>query len=205
MESSLEFLKAWSGRYGMIWPSRAQERFERYIELLLRYQKTTNLTGFGSARALERHLFADSLEILRAGELGRRVLDVGAGAGFPSIPIKIMRPDLSMCLVEPRAKRYAFLQLVVRELGLSEVEVIRANIESVETGKVDTALSKAFLPICDWLSLGRRWAESGARIGCYVSQADWQRHWPSLCASYALDGMVASQDRVYALVSLKAP
>lgn len=76
-------------------------------------------------------LFLDSLlflELLPAGP--RRILDLGSGAGIPGIPIKIVRPELFLVLAEARRKRASFLRLVVRELGLTGVEVVEQRLRA---------------------------------------------------------------------------
>ena len=139
-------------------------RFDAYLKLLLHYQKRTNLIGCESVSQIVEDLFIDSLQILRTGDLGATCVDVGSGAGFPAIPLQIMASPAAFHLVEPRTKRYAFLQCVCRELGFSTVIVHNAKIENCDLASVDFAISKAFAPILDWLETARRWTECGAQV-----------------------------------------
>ena len=103
-----------------------RDRLALYAELLERWAGRHNLVRFADRRELvERHL-VDSLA--GAEHMGRngRLLDIGSGAGLPGIPLLITRPDWHGCLLEPRQKRWAFLRLVIREIGLdAEAQRVR--------------------------------------------------------------------------------
>jgi len=106
----------------------ALHRLARYAELLEKWSRRHNLVRYGSRGELvERHL----LDCLAAAPfLGKsgRLLDVGSGAGLPGVPLLTARPGWGGVLLEPRQKRWAFLRLVVRELGLS-AQVDRARYQ----------------------------------------------------------------------------
>jgi 16S rRNA (guanine527-N7)-methyltransferase len=107
-------------------------RFSKYLELLLKWQKTARLVGRANPGWIVENLFLDSLLFLRA--LPRSftsLLDLGAGAGLPGIPIAIVRPETALVLIEARQRRASFLSTTIRELGLSGVEVINARAEDV--------------------------------------------------------------------------
>ena len=127
---AVEHLQAWCRENDIVWHERATERFEQYIDLILRYQKQTNLTGFSTASGLVDNMIVDSLQIVRVMTPVGPLVDVGSGAGFPAMPLKILFPDVEMHLVEPRTKRYAFLGLVVRSLGLDRISVHGERIEN---------------------------------------------------------------------------
>ncbi len=202
MDKAISLLWQWCERYGITWSEDARIRFVRYTELLLHWQKQTNLTGFSTPEGLVQELFIDSLQILRTGCVVSPLLDVGTGAGFPAVPIKILRPEIEMILVEPRSKRYAFLQIVNRELGFDGMRIIRGRIESVEVPVVPgMAVSKAFAPLPEWLELSRGWAQRGAYIGCMVSKADWEAY-DFAGSGYSLVSCITEMNRVYA--ALKA-
>jgi 16S rRNA (guanine527-N7)-methyltransferase len=100
-----------------------------YLELLLRWNKKINLTGIHDPqRCVSRH-FGESLYLGRWVELKGRLLDIGSGAGFPGLCLKIIFPDLSVTLLEPVAKKRAFLKEVARVCGMSFVEVRRERLE----------------------------------------------------------------------------
>jgi 16S rRNA (guanine527-N7)-methyltransferase len=100
--------------------SDAQElAFLRYLELLRRWNRRARLTALTADEAVIHLHFLDSLTILRAHlPPHARVVDVGSGAGFPGIPLAIAREDLRVALLEPAARKAAFLELVAVELKL---------------------------------------------------------------------------------------
>ena len=175
----------------------AMHRFDAYLKLLLHYQKRTNLIGCESVSQIVEDLFIDSLQILRTGDLGAACVDVGSGAGFPAIPLQIMASPAAFHLVEPRTKRYAFLQCVCRELGFSTVIVHNAKIENCDLASVDFAISKAFAPILDWLETARRWTDCGAPVACLVAQGDWEAARQVVEKDYVVVGEIDVSQRVY--------
>ena len=108
------------------------DRFSKYLELLLKWQKTVRLVGRASPGWIVENLFLDSLLFLRAlPQSFTSLLDLGAGAGLPGIPIEIVRPETELVLMEARQRRASFLSTAVRELGLSNAEVVNARAEDV--------------------------------------------------------------------------
>ena len=115
------------------------EKLAEYERLLVAESKVQNLIGPGTVDDVWGKHFADSalgLAALRDADVprgtwgqGARVLDIGSGAGLPGIPLKMLRPDFRVCLLEPRLKRAAFLRKVVDALGLTEVEVLSRRAE----------------------------------------------------------------------------
>ncbi|RJQ32541.1 MAG: 16S rRNA (guanine(527)-N(7))-methyltransferase RsmG [Peptococcaceae bacterium] len=107
--------------------------FQVYFDLLRRENKLLNLTAVIEAKDVAIKHFLDSLSCLRAVPFeGRmKVLDVGTGAGFPGIPLKICRPELMVTLLESAEKKAVFLGKLIRGLDLAAVEVIRARAEDI--------------------------------------------------------------------------
>jgi 16S rRNA (guanine527-N7)-methyltransferase len=99
------------------------EQFLAYLDLLLKWNRKMNLTALRSPREIIIHHFLDSLLLLPHLPQNARLLDIGSGAGFPGLPLKIARPGLTFDLVEATAKKVSFLQEVIRCLGLSEIAV----------------------------------------------------------------------------------
>lgn len=109
------------------------QQFLNYYELLIETNKVMNLTAITEfEQVVEKH-FVDSLSIVRvlSTEKPLRILDLGTGAGFPGIPIKIAYPELSVTLVDSLQKRVTFLEYVIRELGLRKISAIHARAEEL--------------------------------------------------------------------------
>ena len=114
--------------------SRQTELLSEYAGLLERYNRRLNLVSRADVQNLWRNHFLPSLLInnLLPFPAGVEVLDFGTGGGLPGIPLKILRPDLSFVLLDSSHKKTAFLQLAIRELNLSGVDVIRRRISGEE-------------------------------------------------------------------------
>lgn len=111
---------------------REVESFTRYLGLLQTWQRVHRLVGSVEPAWVVDNLFLDSLLFLRVlPSKTRSVADLGSGAGFPGIPIKIVRPDVEMILIESRQRRVSFLSAVVRELGLTGVRVLTGRAEGL--------------------------------------------------------------------------
>lgn len=103
--------------------------FRKYLELLRLWNRVHRLVGSERPVWIVERLFLDSLLYLPLLPPGAgRVLDLGSGAGIPGVPLKIVRPDLSLVLAEARRKRASLLRLVVRDLALSGVEIIERRL-----------------------------------------------------------------------------
>lgn len=113
---------------------RDEEKFKVFFNLLTEYNKKYNLTAITEEREVYIKHFTDSA----AGEflmpVSADVLEVGSGAGFPSLVLKILRPDLKFTLLESIAKKCEFLRVAVKELGHSGVEIVNARAEAEARG-----------------------------------------------------------------------
>ena len=117
--------------YGMELTEQQTSQFVRYYELLLEWNEKMNLTAITEPKEVAVKHMADSLSAYQP-ELfidGAKVLDVGTGAGFPGLPLKIFAPEIKLTLMDSLNKRVNFLQTVVAELGLQEVECVHARAE----------------------------------------------------------------------------
>jgi 16S rRNA (guanine(527)-N(7))-methyltransferase RsmG len=132
-------------------PSNAErERFARYLDLLVLWNRTHRMTALTSPAQIGRLLFQDSLLLLPLLPRGQiELVDIGAGAGFPGMPLRIVQPRLKLTLIEARRKRVSFLATVRRELGLEDVEILEGRAEDLIEqrhdllGKFDVAVSRA--------------------------------------------------------------
>lgn len=109
----------------------AIDRLCRYNDLLIEWNEKINLTALTAPDDVALKHFADSLLLLHYIKIdeGARVIDVGTGAGFPGLVLKIARPDLRLTLLDSLQKRLVFLEEVCREIGLDDVELIHSRAE----------------------------------------------------------------------------
>lgn len=138
-------------------PSAAQiGALEAFACLMLDWNKSLNLTGARGVEDLVEDHLGDPLVAAEEVAQGARVVDVGAGGGLPGVALAILRPDLRLVLIEPRAKRVAFLRTATRELGLKGVEVFGGRVEQFEpSGRPSVAISRATFPPELWVPMGK--------------------------------------------------
>jgi 16S rRNA (guanine527-N7)-methyltransferase len=108
--------------------------FQVYADELVRWNEQFNLTGITDPEGIQVKHFLDSLSVLKAlppGSGPARVVDVGTGAGFPGLPLKIVRPELALVLVEATGKKVNFCHALVEKLGLRDVTVLKARAEEL--------------------------------------------------------------------------
>ncbi len=123
------------------------ELFNYYIDELLTWNKKFNLTAIIDPEEIRIKHFEDSLSILQSIHLtNEKIVDIGAGAGFPGIPLKIKCPNIKLALVEATKKKVKFLEHLVKKLDLKDVEVVWGRAEEIVKDKresFDIAVSRA--------------------------------------------------------------
>ncbi len=165
------------------------EKLLLYLKELQKWSKRINLIGQGSGRDIIEKHFLDSLTVVPYLEPcpPPGLIDVGSGAGFPGLPLKIAHPDIQVKLVEPRSKRASFLRHIIRTLDLDKTEVIEHRLE--EDHPVLTALhtktplliSRAVSDIPTFLPLCRPFCNEGGRVICMkgpkaeLELSEWQK------------------------------
>lgn len=134
-------------------PTKEQlNKLNKYFELIVEYNKVMNLTGITEKDQVYLKHFYDSLTIVKVIDLTKEetLCDVGTGAGFPGIVLKIIFPNLKVTLIDSLNKRIEFLKIVIKELNLNKIEAIHARAEEfakVNIGKYDVVTSRAVAPL----------------------------------------------------------
>lgn len=128
------------------------EQFYEYMNLLIEWNKVMNLTGITDPKDIIIKHFIDSLTILNKIDRESKIIDIGTGAGFPGIPIKIIMPDVKMVLLDSLNKRIKFLNEVIAKLQLKNIETIHGRAEDYGKDKkyrekYDIAVARAVAPL----------------------------------------------------------
>jgi len=124
-----------------------------FIKLIEKWNKAYNLTAIRDREEMARLHILDSLAIAPHVE-GKRVIDIGTGAGLPGIPLAICLPEIDFTLLDSNAKKTRFVQQVVLELKLKNVEVLHSRVENYHPEKTyDAVLTRAFAGLSDIVRL----------------------------------------------------
>lgn len=155
-----EILSAECTAYGIALDKDAFDRFDAYAEYLTEYNKNVNLTAITEPREIAYKHFFDSLLFFKAAEvpLGASVIDIGTGAGFPGVVLKIARPDIKLTLLDSLNKRLVFLDSLLKKLSLDAKTVHSRAEDGAASGShlreafdFATARAVAALPVlCEY-------------------------------------------------------
>lgn len=139
------------------------EKFEQYQSLILKWNEKINLTALTSPDEIRELHFIDSLmlvpqivsrETLYRDEKPLTLLDIGSGAGFPGIPLKIALPSLKVTLVDSVKKKCDFMKTVIRELALKDITVLHKTLTANDPlGKFDVITSRAAFRMAEFIQL----------------------------------------------------
>ncbi len=152
--SDFPVLERYQEKFGYVLDDGCRERLKMYRSLLIEWSARFNLTRVTDPEGIETKLFLDSLAIaplLNAVSRRNRpirMIDVGAGAGLPGLPLKIAFPEIDLVLLEATAKKVAFLKEVIQVLGLTGVDAIHGRAEELGhdqryRGQFDVVLARA--------------------------------------------------------------
>jgi 16S rRNA (guanine527-N7)-methyltransferase len=167
----MENLKSRAEKLGLELTREQLGKFSQYYLELIEWNQRLNLTAITTFKEVYLKHFLDSLTVISAGELdeGVSVIDVGAGAGLPGLPLKIARPDIKLSLLESTAKKVRFLAHLKKSLGLGDVEIICGRAEEVARNEsyregFDIALSRAVAPLATLVELTIPFIKVGGRL-----------------------------------------
>ena len=143
-------------------------RLGAFLDLLLTWNRKVNLTSITDpVEAVESHL-VDSLAAVPEVRAAKTVVDLGAGGGFPSIPLALVLPEVRFVLVDAVGKKVGFLKAAAAQLGVSNVRAVHAravgNPEVEGIPRSEVAICRAFLPLPEWLALAPSYLEPGGSI-----------------------------------------
>lgn len=176
------------------------DAFRAYLEELEASRPRLRLTALTDPEAVQRRHFLEPLALLaaleRLGALGRDVIDIGSGAGFPGLPIKIVRPEVRLTLLEANGKRAAFLERLVQNLGLTGVAVVNGRAEEVahdpkHREAYDLALARAVAPLPVLVELALPFLRVGGALAAPKGSAARREIAEAAAALAACGGVVA--------------
>ena len=153
---SAEAIRRALKEFGLAANDTQVQQIQQYIRILLAWNEKINLTAIRDPLEILYRHFCECMYAAQAVPVENgRLADVGSGAGFPGLPLKIIRPDLQVFLIESNVKKATFLAEVIRELGLQEARVLVSRYEELgeEVAPLDFVCSRAvgeFSPFLEW-------------------------------------------------------
>ncbi len=144
--------------------ARQLDQFSKFYDLLIEYNDSLDLTRLRTFEDIIIKHFIDSIYFSKYIQLPSPILDVGTGAGFPGIPLKILYPELTLILAEPRKKRAGFLSLVVQDLGLEDVEIYPHMVTEKSFFSANGVITRAVEKIDETLSRVSHFLDNGGMV-----------------------------------------
>jgi 16S rRNA (guanine527-N7)-methyltransferase len=135
--------------FGINLSERTVEAFDLYLRELLKWNEKMNLTAIRSEKGIVLKHFLDSLSVFPLLLKISSLLDIGSGAGFPGIPLKMIQPSLEVTLIDSVQKKVDFQRHIIRTLGLKGIEAIHGRIQDKQIlqtlgGRSDAIIARAF-------------------------------------------------------------
>ena len=151
---------------GVSLDEKALDAFDLFLKELLKWNQKINLTAIRTEKAIITKHFLDSLSICPYLPKASSILDIGSGAGFPGLPLKIVDPASKVTLIDSVRKKVDFQRHMIRRLGLSGIEAIHGRVEHVEILRrlgccFDCVLSRAFSDLETFLGLSSPFLKKG--------------------------------------------
>ena len=166
------------GQLALVLPPGGRERLLNYMALLVKWNRTYNLTAIRDPLSMVGHHLLDSLAVVPHLTLGAgraRVGDAGSGAGLPGIPLAIAKPDWRITLAEANQKKAAFLRQAAIELNLSNVEVHEGRVEAWRPQPLfDVVISRAFAALQQFIAACRHLLAPGGVLAAMTGAAPAQ-------------------------------
>jgi 16S rRNA (guanine527-N7)-methyltransferase len=183
-----------------------QQKLMTYLALLQKWNKVYNLTAIRNAEQMISHHLLDSLAVLPHLWPGKW-LDVGCGAGLPGLVLAITRPEWQFTLLDSNSKKTSFVQQVIIELGLHNVNVRCARVEDMQSDeRFDGIISRAFAETADFVTMTRHLLEDKGRWAAMKGTPEQElQHLPGdVVVEHIIPLSVSGLDAARCLVILKA-
>jgi 16S rRNA (guanine527-N7)-methyltransferase len=163
--------------FGIRLNEKQLESFDLYLRELLRWNQKINLTAIRSEKGIVLKHFVDSLSIYPYLSKTASLLDIGSGAGFPGIPLKIVHLPLEITLIDSVRKKIDFQRHIIRMLGLKGMEAIHGRIQDKEilqsmSGRFDAVISRAFSDLQTLLLLAFPFLKKGGILLAMKGELD---------------------------------
>ncbi len=181
-------------RHHIMLPEVCYKHFTTFGDELLKWNKIHNLTGASSIESVMENIF-DSLYPLRFIDDFTSCMDIGSGGGFPAIPLAIAKPQSHFILIEPRNKRSCFLQNIIIQLELNNVQVRPIRIQDVpiaEVNNLDLITSRALMDAKELISLSRKFLKSEGYFLLYKGTR-FRQETPSM----SIEEFFTRENRIY--------
>jgi len=145
-----DILNKSSNNVGLDFNEKKYEQFMKYKDLIQEWNEKINLTAIKEDEEIVKKHFIDSIKVFKFQELNsaKDIIDIGTGGGFPGIPMKIIKPEINIVLLDSLNKRIKFLNEVISQLGLEKIKAIHGRAEDfarevLYREKFDVAVSRA--------------------------------------------------------------
>ena len=170
-----KFLKE-ANSIGISMDDRKIDHLKKYIDLILEWMEIIRLVGTKNKEEILWLHVMDSFYAEKFIDINDTVLDIGSGAGFPGVPIRIVRPDVKVTLVESSRKKANFLKEVKRVLEIENLVVVEGRFEEMTKGKrFHSVISRAVMEPIKWISVADKFIKNMGKILVMLGN-DWEEN-----------------------------
>ena len=161
---------------GIYLDEKTFEAFDLYLNELLKWNKKINLTAIRTEKGIVLKHFLDSFSVVPYLPKPFSLLDIGSGAGFPGIPLKMVQPSLGITLIDSVLKKVDFQRHIIRMLHLKGIDVIHGRVQEKEIlkrmeGRFNIVISRAFSDLKTFLTLSYPFLKKGGMVLAMKSEA----------------------------------